>query len=143
MFATIIYRMEGSPAVSQGIAFPDVSSPNYYVDPIAWASSNGIIRGHSNTGLFGVHEDITREDLVVIMYRYCQYKGYDISSEVSLGKFPDANAVSGYATSAMRWAVANGIINGRSNTGLLDPKGNATRVEAAAIIQRFMRQYII
>lgn len=73
------------------------------------------------------------------MYRYAATKGYDRSKKTSLDKFADASQVSGYAREAMQWAVANGIINGRSNTGLLDPKGNATRVEAAAIIQRFLK----
>ena len=94
--------------------------------------------GHSNTGLFGTHENITREDLVTVMYRYAATKGYNRSEKTSLDKFADASQVSGYAREAMQWAVANGIIKGRSNTGLLDPKGNATRVETAAIIQRFM-----
>lgn len=138
MFAAIIYRVEGSPAASYDGRFPDVKDPNYYVKPIAWASTHGIITGHSNTGLFGVRENITREDLVVIMYRYARTKGYNTGGGISLSKFPDAAETSGYAVEAMKWAVGNGIVNGRSNTGLLDPKGNAARVEAAAIIQRFM-----
>lgn len=138
MFATIIYRVEGSPAAAYNGRFPDVKDPNYYVKPIAWASANGIINGHSNTGLFGVLENITREDLVVIMYRYAKTKGYNTGGGVSLSRFPDAGDTSGYAVEAMKWAVGNGIVNGRSNTGMLDPKGNAARVEAAAIIQRFM-----
>lgn len=142
MFATIVYRMEGSPAATYDGRFPDVKDPNYYVKPISWASAKGIITGHSNTGLFGVHEDITREDLVVIMYRYARVKGYNTGGGANLEKFPDAGNISGYAVDAVKWAVGNGIINGRSNTGLLDPKGNASRVEAAAIVQRFMQKYV-
>lgn len=138
MFATIIYRVEGSPAVTSGVPFPDVKDPNYYVKPIAWASANGIITGHSNTGLFGVLENITREDMVVIMYRYARAKGFGMGTDADLQKFPDVKEISGYAVEAMQWAVGNGIITGRSNTGKLDPKGNASRVEAAAVIQRFM-----
>ncbi len=138
MFATIIYRMEGSPKASYSAKFPDVPDGNYFSVPIVWANKAGIINGHSNTGLFGTHENITREDMVVIMYRYCRVKGLASGSRADLGRFPDANQISGYAKEAVQWAVANGIINGRSNTGMLDPKGNASRVETAAIIQRFM-----
>ena len=137
MFATIIYRMEGSPAMAYTGQFPDVPNGNYFSKPISWTAARGIMVGHSNTGLFGTHENITREDLVTVMYRYAATKGYDRSKKTSLDKFADASQVSGYAREAMQWAVANGIIKGRSNTGLLDPKGNATRVETAAIIQRF------
>ena len=138
MFATIIYRMEGSPKASYSAKFPDVPNGNYFSVPIIWANKAGIINGHSNTGLFGTNENITREDMVVIMYRYCKYKGIATNGRAALGRFPDAGQVSGYAKEAVQWAVANGIINGRSNTGMLDPKGNASRVETAAIIQRFM-----
>ena len=139
MFATIIYRMEGSPAMAYTGQFPDVPGGNYFSAPISWTAARGIMVGHSNTGLFGTHENITREDLVTVMYRYAATKGYNRSKKTSLDKFADASQVSGYAREAMQWAVANGIINGRSNTGLLDPKGNATRVESAAIIQRFLK----
>ena len=139
MFATIIYRMEGSPAASYSPRFPDVLNGNYYSSPVLWANAAGIINGHSNTGLFGSFENITREDMVVIMYRYCKYKGIATNGADNLSRFKDAGQVSAYARSAVQWAVANGIVNGRSNTGLLDPKGNASRVETAAIIQRFMR----
>ncbi len=138
MFATIIYRMEGSPKASYSAKFPDVPNGNYFSVPIIWANKAGIINGHSNTGLFGTNENITREDMVVIMYRYCKYKGIATNGRAALSRFPDAGQVSGYAKEAVQWAVANGIINGRSNTGMLDPKGNASRVETAAIIQRFM-----
>ena len=138
MFATIIYRMEGSPKASYSTKFPDVPDGNYFSVPIIWANKAGIINGHSNTGLFGTRENITREDMVVIMYRYCRVKGLASGGRADLGRFPDADQISGYAKEAVQWAVANGIINGRSNTGMLDPKGNASRVETAAIIQRFM-----
>ncbi len=138
MFATIIYRMEGSPKASYSAKFPDVPDGNYFSVPIIWANKAGIINGHSNTGMFGTCENITREDMVVIMYRYCKMKGLVSGGRADLSHFPDADQISGYAKEAVRWAVANGIINGRSNTGMLDPKGNASRVETAAIIQRFM-----
>ena len=137
MFATIIYRMEGSPTAYFNAKFPDVPFGNYFSVPISWANNNGIINGHSNTGLFGTYENITREDLVTILFRYTKYRGKKITGSSDLTQFPDAGTISGYAIPAMQWAVANGIVSGRGNTGLLDPKGNATRVECAAMIQRY------
>lgn len=142
MFAAIIYRMEGSPAASYAAKFPDVPDGNYFSVPIVWANQAGIINGHSNTGLFGTFENITREDMVTIMYRYAKYKNLDLSGAGSLGVFFDQDQISGYAREALAWAVGNGIINGRSGTGLVDPRGNASRVECAAIIQRFMKKYM-
>lgn len=142
MFAAIIYRMEGSPAASYAAKFPDVPDGNYFSVPIVWANQAGMINGHSNTGLFGTFENITREDMVTIMYRYAKYKNLDLSGTGSLGVFFDQDQISGYAREALAWAVGNGIINGRSGTGLVDPRGNASRVECAAIIQRFMKKYL-
>ena len=142
MFAAIIYRMEGSPAASYAAKFPDVPDGNYFSVPIVWANQAGMINGHSNTGLFGTFENITREDMVTIMYRYAKYKNLDLSGAGSLGVFSDQDQISGYAREALAWAVGNGIINGRSGTGLVDPRGNASRVECAAIIQRFMKKYL-
>lgn len=142
MFAAIIYRMEGSPAASYTTKFPDVPDGNYFSVPIVWANQAGMINGHSNTGLFGTFENITREDMVTIMYRYAKYKNLDLSGAGSLGVFSDQDQISGYAREALAWAVGNGIINGRSGTGLVDPRGNASRVECAAIIQRFMKKYL-
>lgn len=138
MFATVIYRMAGSPEVSYSGKFPDVPNGQYYSQAISWANREAIIQGHSNTGLFGTKENVSREDLVTMLYRYAQYRGMDISARTSLSGFPDAGQVSGYALPAMQWAVARGIIGGRSNTGMLDPKGNASRVECAAILERFL-----
>lgn len=142
MFATMIYRLQGSPAASWSPKFPDVPNGNYFSAPIVWANQKGIITGHSNTGLFGTFEDITREDVVTVIYRYACFAGCNTTARNNLSKFPDAGKVSGYAKTPMQWAVATGIITGRSNTGLLDPQGHATRVECAAILQRFIERYM-
>ena len=139
MFATVVYRMAGSPSTYFNSKFPDVPFGNYYSIPISWASDKNIVRGHSNTGLFGTMENVTREDLVTMIYRYAQYKGVKTSDQKSLETYVDESQVSGYARVAMQWAVAKGIISGRGDTKRLDPKGEATRVECAAIIQRFMQ----
>ena len=141
MFATIIYRMSGSPSSSYKTVFSDVPDGNYFSIPVVWANKAGIITGYGTSGRFGPHDNISRQDMAVIMYRYAGYRGLSQSGRTSLTRFPDQGEVSGYARNALEWAVGNGLINGRSNTGMLDPKGNATRVECAAIIMRFMNRY--
>lgn len=142
MFAAVIYRLAGSPSAAYEEVFPDVPSGNYYSIPVVWANKAGIIRGHSNTGLFGTFEEVAREDIVTMLYRYARNKGYDSSARALLSGFPDASSVSGYAVEAMQWAVENRIIEGRSTTKELDPRGSATRVECAAIISRFCAKFI-
>ena len=58
-----------------------------------------------------------------------------------LASFTDADQVNVFAKDAVKWAVANGIITGKNNGTVLDPQGNATRAECAAIIQRFLDKY--
>ena len=82
---------------------------------------------------------ITREQLAAILFRYAKQKGYDVSKSVELNGFSDAAQVSGYATDAMRWAVANGLIQGSSNK--LSPKATASRAQVATILMRFMELY--
>ena len=79
--------------------------------------------------------------MVVMMYRYADYKKYDISKTADLSSFSDAGQVSGFAETAMKWAVGNGIIEGKENTDgsyRLDPQDSTSRAECAIIIQRFM-----
>ena len=78
MIVTILYRLEGQPAVAAG-SFTDVAAGQYYTSAVAWASQNGIVEGYGN-GAFGPNDAITREQLAVILYRYAQYKGYAVSA---------------------------------------------------------------
>lgn len=134
MIVTILYRLEGSPAVGAA-AFPDVPEGWYYTDAVAWAAENGIVTGFTN-GLFGPNYNITREQMATILYRYAQYKGLDVSAKADLSAFVDAGQVSGYAMDAMAWANQAGLINGMGG-GILQPGGSATRAQAAAILMRF------
>lgn len=133
MLATILWRMDGAPTTSNGKSFPDVSSSDYFYNAIKWATSKGIVNGYVN-GKFGPNDNITREQLAVMLRNYALYKGKPVSSDVSLSHFKDAKKVSDYAKSAMSWAVENKIISGKSNGTLLDPVGTATRSETAAMI---------
>jgi hypothetical protein len=146
-FATILYRMNGSPSVTKTAPFTDLVSGKYYVTPVTWAYANGIIAGYRNSDgtctKFGPENNITREQMAAIMYRYAVFKGYDTTSTTDISGFPDVSQVSGFSQTPFKWAVANSIISGKkiSGTSYLSPKGKATRAECAAIIMRFINKF--
>ena len=140
-FAVILHRMNGQPSVVYTNKFPDVATGQWYTDAILWANEIGVVTGYSNTGLFGTGDQINREQMAVMMYRYAQYKGYDTSASADFSKFNDAVYVNEFAKDAMSWAVGTGIITGKDNETRLDPQGSATRAECATIIMRFMEYY--
>ena len=131
---TILYRLEGEPEVSGTSGFTDVEAGTWYTDAVAWAAANGIVNGTTDT-TFAPGEDITREQLVTVLYRYAESKGYDVSASADLSGYPDAGQVQDYAQPAMAWAVAEGIVEGVDGT--LNPAGNATRAQIATILMRF------
>ena len=136
MIVTILYRLENEPEVTSENPFDDVEADKWYTDAVIWAAENKIVDGYGN-GKFGPNDDITREQLAAILYRYAQFKGIDVSvgEDTNILSFPDATEVSGWATASVQWAVGSGIINGKD--GKLVPKGDASRAEAATMIQRF------
>ncbi len=140
-FAVILHRLEGQVQTEYTPVFPDVQDNIWYTDAILWASSKKIVTGYSDTGMFGPADNITWEQMAVMMYRYAQYKGYDVSEMADFSPFDDAASVSVYAQEAMGWAVGTGIITGKYAGTMLDPQGNALRAECAIIIQRFMNYY--
>jgi len=105
----------------------------------AWASSVGVVNGYGN-GKFGPTDDVTREQLAAILYRYAQHRGINVTARGNLSGFADDGKVSFWAADAMQWAVGAGIINGRTD-GTLDPQGNATRAELATMLRRFATQF--
>lgn len=137
MIVTILYRLEGEPAVTGTNLFDDVPGGRYYEKAILWAAGNKIVEGYGN-GKFGPDDDITREQLAAILYRYAQYKGYDVSvgENTNLLSYHDALTVSEYTIPAMQWACGAGLIQG--DNGNLMPRGNAERCQAAAILHRFV-----
>ena len=137
MIVTILYRLEAEPSPTGACPFQDVASGKYYEKAITWAAENGIVSGFS-ADTFGPDQNITREQMAAILYRYATYKNYDVSTAGDLSKFPDADKVSSYAVDAMKWANAAGLINGSSD-GKLYPAGNATRAQVAAILTRFCK----
>lgn len=135
MIVTILHRIEGLPSIQESSAFLDVPLDAWYADAVDWAAEHGIVEGYSDTA-FGPNDPITREQMAAILYRYAQYKGYDVSAKADLNKFTDADEISNYALEALQWANAEGLINGKGD-GVLDPRGQASRAEAAAILTRF------
>ena len=132
---TVLYRMEGEPEVAASSVFTDVPETQYYAKAVAWAAENGIVNGATPT-TFEPDEMITREQLAAILFRYAGYKELDLTAEADLSAYEDADTISSYAKDAFVWAVANGLINGDSET-TLSPQGTATRAEAAALLVRF------
>lgn len=134
MVVTVLYRLENQPSTSAA-SFTDVASGAYYANAVAWANANGIVSGYGS-GKFGPNDKVTREQLAAILYRYAQYKKYDVSGANSLDGYTDVQSVSSYAVPALQWANAAGVVTGKSGSKL-DPKGNATRAEVAAMFMRF------
>ena len=132
---TILYRLEGEPTVSGDLPFTDVESGTWYTDAILWAAQNNIVNGVNDTE-FAPGDEITRQQLVTILYRYAESKGYDVSNSADLSGYPDAGQVQDYAQPAMAWAVAENIIQGMED-GTLKPAGNASRAQIATILMRF------
>ena len=136
---TILYRMENSPAVSGTTKFPDVQdSKQYYYKAVKWATDKKIVSGY-NTGKFGPNDNITREQLAVILNKYAKYKGKNVSATNNLSEFKDKNKVSSYATSQMKWAVGAGVITGNDDK-TLKPQGTATRAEVAAMMEKYCKK---
>ena len=139
MMATILWRMEGSPAPKGKNSFTDVEAGKWYADAITWTAENSIFAGYGKDK-FGPDDPITREQLAAIFYRYADYKGYDLTVKGNLDKFKDADKITDYAKTAMQWAVGSGLVKGKSGN-LLDPHGTATRAEIAAMLHRFIEKY--
>ncbi len=139
MLVTVLYRMAEVAAPYDGSTFTDVEEGQWYTDAVRWAANNGIVSGYGS-GLFGVHDLVTREQLAAILYRYAAKQLFDVSASKDLTAFADYSVVSSYATDALSWANAAGLINGRTETTLV-PLGTATRAEVAAIIHRFAEAF--
>lgn len=135
MMVTMLYSMAGAPVVSGTNKFTDVSSSKYYYNAITWASENNIVKGYAGTTKFGPDDYITREQLAVMLTSFAMYNKKYTASNYGLNKFKDYTNVSGWATSAVKWAVKNRIING--SNGNINPKSTTTRAEAATMIYSY------
>ena len=132
-FAKILYNMEGNPEAGNASTFTDVPTGKWYTDAVTWASNAGLVRGVGN-GAFLPDESIRRQDLIVMTYRYAQYKECEITKRADLSSYQDAKNVAEYALDAVQWAVAEGIIVG--SAGQLSPDREIQRCEAAELLMR-------
>ncbi len=137
MFVTVLYRIENEP-VAPKLNFTDVESGAYFASAIAWANANNIVTGVTDTE-FAPNNNITREQMATILFRYAQYKGMEtMTLAENLNQFADNTEISEYAVSALNWAVGADVMGGKGS-GILDPKGFATRAEAAAVLVRMTK----
>ncbi len=148
-FATILYRMAGGDSETGNLEpdgevknFPDVdyNGSDFYRYAVKWASSVGIIKGYEDTGEFGPGDDITREQMAAMMYRYAFYKEYTLAESSDMTEFPDQGKVNPKLRTEMGWAVKAGLITGNDNGSApktLDPQNPTSRAVCATIIQRF------
>ena len=137
MLAQILYNAEDRPDIDSGGSFADVPSGTWYIGAMTWAAANGIVVGYGNS-LYGPDDAITREQLAVMLYRYARSKDGGLNdAQMPQLDYNDTAEVSDWAYEAMSWCTANGIIEGKGD-GILDPKGKATRAEAAAMLMRFL-----
>ncbi len=147
-FATVLHKMNDAVEVEYTDKFSDVTKDDWFKNPVLWAAEKEIVTGYSNSTLFGANDTVTREQMATMMYRYAKnFKKYEVSADGDYSSFPDAESVQPFAQEAMKWAVKEGIITGKTLEGqpedkkFLDPQGSANRAECATIIQRFMEKY--
>ena len=143
MLVTVLYRLEGKPATNAENPFKDIADGEWYTDAVVWAAENGIVNG-VEASAFDPDGKITREQMAAILYRYTKFKGLPLNDGDYVEEYPDIDKVSPYAAEAMRWANAEGLINGMSNgkTVTLVPDGNATRAQVAAIFMRYVQNVL-
>ena len=136
MIVTVLYRLENQPNVNIDNSFNDVKVSDYYGNAIYWAKQNNIVTGYNST-TFAPNDNITREQMATILYRYAVYKGYTVNKTADLSSFSDEANINSYALTPIKWAVASNIISGMGD-GTISPLGNASRAQIATILMRFI-----
>ena len=143
MVATVLYRINGSPDVyGLNNPFKDVSADRYCTNAVKWAYANGVVSGYDD-GSFRPDELVTRQQFATMLYRYACIYGYANANDKQplLIGYIDAGNVAPYAKNAMRWAVANKIVYGKTINTLV-PGGDCTRAQCAAMLARFDRNIV-
>ena len=140
MIVTLLYRLKYEPDIAS-IGFADVSSDQWYASAVNWGQSSGVVKGYS-TSAFAPEDIVTREQIALMLYRYAQLSGIDISTRADLSGYVDSDQLSDWAEDAMQWAVAMGLFVGDGN-GVLDPSGNATRAQVAVLLMRFCEKKML
>lgn len=132
MFLSALYNMEND----EKIDFSDAKNLNtYYQKALNWAFDKNLVEDSTIT----FEDEITREDITLLLYRYAKYKNKDITKTVDISNYKDTNQIHDYTVTSMRWSIANGIISGNSNQ-LLEPSKVANRAEAAVILTNYFKR---
>ena len=134
MTVTVFYRMEGEPEAERS-EFKDVPADTWFTNSVSWAAAEGIVNGYSKDE-FGPSDDITREQIAAVLYRYAEKKGYDVSRRGDLNRYIDNDKVSDWAKDALSWANAEGLVVGLDDRTLASG-ANANRAQVATILKRF------
>ena len=139
---TILWRLEGKPVVNYAMQFEDATTGEWFTEAVRWAASNGIVTGYSDKE-FGPNDAITREQFAAILYRYSQFKGYDVSvgEDTNILDFDDAQSIGTYAVPAIQWACGSGVISGTGKF-TLDPQGITSRAQAATMFMRYCAEIV-
>jgi len=143
-FVQSLYNKEGKPGVTFTNKFTDVKSSDWFAKAIIWASDKNIVAGKG--AAFDVNGKITRQEIAVILYKYAKYLNYDVTGSADLSPYADDEKIASWAQDAMKWAISKGVMKGKGNgndisTYKLDPTGNATRAECAAMLKNFITAY--
>ena len=137
MIVAMLARLENVTSADSA-GFTDVSGSDWYATAVNWAASEGIVGGFGD-GTFQPNAPITREQMASILYRYAEYKGYDVSARADLSHYSDAESISSWANDVLLWAVAEGLLTGVTDDTIA-PQAHATRAQVAAILQRFLSE---
>jgi hypothetical protein len=134
MMVTILWNYSGKPQ-SGSSSFTDAASGSWYADAVNWAASNGIVAGYGN-GLFGPNDEISREQMAVILYNYTNFSKATLPSKRS-GAFVDAAQISPWARQAVSVMYAAEVLNGKGRNDF-DPKSKATRAEVVSMMRSYL-----
>lgn len=135
MLVAVLFRMASPEGVENKHTFSDVPEGKWYSDAVNWAAAKGIVSGVSETE-FAPDNDISREQMALIIYRFAKLQGYDVSGKADISAFADAGDISDWAIDSICWAKKTEILSGTSKT-TLSPRSTATRAQVAAILMRF------
>lgn len=137
MIVTILWRLEGSPVVTDDVAFPDLKDGEWYTDAAKWAAANKLVLGYDN-GNFGAEDDITHEQILALFNRYADYKNLKSESASNANVY---YTYSDWAKDNVIWGAANGLFD-RMNSDAVSLANAANRAEIAAYLAQFCRNII-
>lgn len=142
MMVIILWNISGKPKITARMPFTDVQSGTSYYNAVKWAYAEGVVNGKTVT-TFAPKDTITRQQLAVMLYNYyTKYCKKTATGLADISSYKDVSDVSSYAKTAIRWAVGNKIMSGKSGGTILDPKGFATRAEVAAMAMKFCKNVL-